>query len=109
MQLETRRHFHPVTAPSDAERTVLAYLANTPRETRGLGFSHPARRLSNSAAVHWTETVLLPASMVIWSPFFKNAIGPPFQASGVICPTTRPCVPPENRPSVMRPTFSPSP
>ena len=38
-----------------------------------------------------------------------KAIGPPTHASGATWPTTRPCVPPLNRPSVMRPIFSPSP
>ncbi len=32
-----------------------------------------------------------------------GAIGPPTHASGATWPTTRPCVPPEKRPSVIRP------
>ena len=34
---------------------------------------------------------------------------PPSAASGEICPTTNPCVPPEKRPSVINPTLSPKP
>ena len=34
---------------------------------------------------------------------------PPTAASGATWPTTSPYVPPENRPSVIRPTASPSP
>src|SRR2546430_10550900 len=43
------------------------------------------------------------------SPSCTRAIGPPTAASGDTWPTTRPYVPPENRPSVMSPTASPSP
>jgi hypothetical protein len=50
-----------------------------------------------------------PASMVIESPSFTSPIGPPTNASGATCPTTIPQVPPEKRPSVMRPQDSPSP
>ena len=38
-----------------------------------------------------------------------KAIRPPSNASGVICPTTNPCVPPENLPSVRKATLSPKP
>jgi hypothetical protein len=41
--------------------------------------------------------------MVIESPSFTSAIGPPSKASGVTWPTTMPQVPPEKRPSVMSP------
>ena len=47
--------------------------------------------------------------MVIESPSFTSAIGPPTYASGATWPTTMPQVPPEKRPSVMRPTDSPRP
>ena len=32
---------YDVTAPSEAERTVTAYLASTPRETRSAGLHQP--------------------------------------------------------------------
>ena len=47
--------------------------------------------------------------MVIASPFFTIAIGPPANASGVMCPTTNPWVPPLKRPSVISATSLPSP
>ena len=40
------------------------------------------------------------ASIVIVSPSSTSAIGPPSCASGVTCPTMKPCEPPEKRPSV---------
>ena len=42
------------------------------------------------------------ALILILSPVFNNPIVPPDCASGVICPTTNPCVPPEKRPSVIK-------
>ena len=47
--------------------------------------------------------------MVITSPFSNNAIGPPSCASGDTCPTTNPCEPPENLPSVIKATSLPKP
>ncbi len=43
------------------------------------------------------------------SPSSTNAIKPPSCASGVICPTTNPWVPPENLPSVINATSLPRP
>ena len=43
------------------------------------------------------------------SPSRSAASGPPFEASGATCPTMKPCVAPEKRPSVMRATDSESP
>ena len=43
------------------------------------------------------------------SPSSIKAIFPPSAASGVIWPTTKPCVPPENLPSVIKATLSPNP
>src|SRR5262249_15091011 len=54
--------FQAVTAPSDAERTVRAYLASTPRETRGSGRAQPALRRDHSASARSTDTVLASAS-----------------------------------------------
>ena len=48
-------------------------------------------------------------SIVTRSPSWMSAIAPPTAASGATCPTTRPWVAPEKRPSVMSPTESPSP
>ena len=50
-----------------------------------------------------------PASMTMRSPSATNAIGPPSTASGATCPTQKPCVPPENRPSVMSAASAPRP
>ena len=49
------------------------------------------------------------ASTTIRSPVFNSPMGPPTAASGEICPTTKPWLPPEKRPSVIRATLSPSP
>ena len=48
-------------------------------------------------------------SSVIGSPSRTNAIGPPSAASGAMCPTQSPVVPPEKRPSVISSTSLPSP
>jgi len=48
-------------------------------------------------------------SSSILSPSFTRAMGPPSAASGDMCPTHGPRVPPENLPSVIRATESPSP
>ena len=47
--------------------------------------------------------------MVIVSPSWTAAIGPPWTASGATWPTMKPRVAPEKRPSVSRATESPSP
>jgi hypothetical protein len=49
------------------------------------------------------------ASMVIMSPSFNRPMVPPVAASGLMWPTQKPRVPPENRPSVISATFSPMP
>ena len=43
------------------------------------------------------------------SPSSNSPIIPPLYASGVMCPTTNPCVPPENLPSVIKATSFPNP
>ena len=43
------------------------------------------------------------------SPSATSAIGPPSTASGATCPTQKPCVPPENRPSVTSAASAPRP
>ena len=53
--------------------------------------------------------MLLTASISIISSSFTNAIVPPSKASGAICPTTKPCVPPLNLPSVIKATLFPNP
>ncbi|SKV30143.1 Uncharacterised protein [Mycobacteroides abscessus subsp. abscessus] len=45
----------------------------------------------------------------IRSPSRTKAMGPPSTASGAICPTHRPVVPPEKRPSVISSTSLPRP
>ena len=42
---------YDVIAPSDAECTVFAYFANTPRVSRGPGFTQAALRLDHSASL----------------------------------------------------------
>lgn len=49
------------------------------------------------------------ASMTIRSPSSTSAIGPASTASGATWPTQKPCVPPENRPSVTSAASAPRP
>ena len=49
------------------------------------------------------------ASNSIISLSFIKAMFPPSKASGTMCPTTKPCVPPENLPSVIKATDAPKP
>ena len=51
----------------------------------------------------------LSTSIVIVSPSWTAAIGPPWTASGAMWPTMKPRVAPEKRPSVISATESPSP
>ena len=53
--------------------------------------------------------VLLMASISMISSSSTRPITPPLTASGTICPTTKPCVPPEKRPSVIKATDFPRP
>src|SRR5262249_62287165 len=98
-----------VTAPCDADLTQWAYFASTPRFSRGGGANHSLPRRASSASSTFTVNSWASASMVTASPSFYSARPPPPHASGSTCPTTNPCVPPEKRPSVISPTFSPSP
>ena len=61
---------------------------------------------SSSLKLTWTRCRSI--SIVMLSPSLSKAMFPPAWASGDTCPTTRRNEPPENRPSVMRPTSSPS-
>src|SRR5207237_430350 len=81
---------YPVTAPSEADRTVRAYLARTPRFSRGAGRVKALRRRSHSSAARSAERSLRSASIVTMSPSLSKASGPPVQASGATWPTTRP-------------------
>ena len=62
----------------------------------------PARRRPRARS-----SALRSTSISISSPSATNAIGPPSAASGATWPIIRPCVPPENRPSVSSATCSP--
>ena len=75
----------------------------------GRGGVHAARRRVSSASGTSSARVRRSASIVIGSPSRTSAMVPPTAASGATWPTTRPYVPPEKRPSVIRPTWSPSP
>src|SRR5437667_449633 len=69
--------FISVTAPNEAEVTVLAYLARTPRVYRGFGAFQALRRFLSSASGISRLSCRFSASMVIESPFFTRARGPP--------------------------------
>mmetsp|Transcript_23696 Transcript_23696/g.58577 ORF Transcript_23696/g.58577 Transcript_23696/m.58577 type:complete len:336 (-) Transcript_23696:810-1817(-) len=97
--------------PSEAVDTHLMYLYSVPRVALRGGGTHAARRLASSSSLTFTCTVLcaLRASISISSPSWIRAIGPPSCASGTMCPMQKPCVAPENLPSVIRATLCPSP
>src|SRR5207302_7368883 len=84
---------HDVVAPSDADVTVFAYFASTPRFSRGGGCFHAALRFASSCSLRATDNSFLSASIVTTSPFFKRAIGPPTCDSGQTWPTHMPRVP----------------
>ena len=98
-----------VIAPSDAELTSARYFASRPAVTFDLGRTQAARRAASAVSSISMSTRRSLASMQMRSPSSINAIGPPTAASGVTCPTTKPWLPPENRPSVIRATSEPSP
>ena len=94
-----------VTAPSEALLTSAAYLASTPcvaygRRWRPTG--PPPRDLRVRARA--ASALRCVASMLIRSPSRTSASGPPTAASGDTCPTTKPWLPPEKRPSVISAT-----
>src|SRR5262245_43180179 len=98
-----------VTAPSLAELTNRAYLYMTPDSYRTGGGVHAASRAAIVSAGRSTLIDRAPASSEMTSPSRMAAMGPPEAASGATCPTMRPRVAPENRPSVTSATESPSP
>ena len=67
------------------------------------------RRSFNTSSETIRFIFLFGISIIILSPFSTSAILPPFAASGQICPTQIPLVPPEKRPSVIRAAFVPKP
>src|SRR5699024_10667568 len=95
-------------SPFEEQDTLCAYLPSTPF-VYSVGATQPSLRRSNSSSETSMEISLWSESIVTISPSFRKAIGPPDCASGAICPTTKPCVPPENLPSVNKATFSPKP
>jgi hypothetical protein len=66
------------------------YLYKTPLLYLKGGGNQFCLRLENSFSVRSTVNNLFSASMVILSPSFKRAIGPPTWASGVIWPIINP-------------------
>ena len=95
--------YSSVTQPSDARLHVLDVLVE--RAARGLVAAALSTRLALrqlGSATRARRCVFSSASIVIVSPSFTSAIGPPSCASGVTWPTMKPCEPPENRPSVMQ-------
>src|SRR5690625_7716577 len=90
-----------VTAAWDEHVTLCAYFPSTPF-LYSSGAVHSALRLSISSSDISNDISFLSESTVTRSPSRRKAIGPPACASGEMCPTTRPCVPPENRRSEER-------
>src|SRR5262249_22328308 len=98
-----------VTAPSEEDETSSAYLAITPFVKRGAGSFQVARRRCISSLLISTLSSRLGISKTIVSPSCTAAIGPRCAASGATWPAIKPCVAPENLPSVRSATESPSP
>src|SRR6185369_10058184 len=98
--------FVAVTAPCEAEETMAAYFANTPRGYRGTGARQPRSREAISSSATAIESSRFATSNVMMSPSRTAAIGPPTAASGATCPAINPRVAPENRPSVNSATES---
>ena len=98
-----------MTAPSLADDTSAAYLANTPVVYLGAGGVQSRRRAAISSSESATRSSRAATSNSIVSPSWTIAIGPPRAASGVTCPAMRPWVAPEKRPSVTSATWSPRP
>ena len=98
---------HSVTAPCAALPTSRRYFARRPRDAglrRAQAWRRPRvgfRNLEPELARLGVDRdgVAIPTS----------AIGPPTAASGVTWPTTKPWLPPENRPSVIERDLSPRP
>src|SRR5712691_11452567 len=90
------------TAPSEADVTNFAYLAKTPCLYFGAGGFHLVLRRAISDLLSSPRSFLLSTSISTMSPSRRSAIGPPVAASGETCPTIKPWVAPEKRPSVRR-------
>lgn len=99
MEIKNQQVIHP----SLADATVCLYFLRNPFKGAS-GFFHAAFLAANSSSETSADKSLFTASMVMISPSFTRAILPPSYASGVIWPTTNPCVPPENLPSVIKAT-----
>src|SRR5262245_60968811 len=73
-------HFATVMAPSDADETAAAYLANTPQVYRGAGAFQLASRSLICASVNSTFSCRFLISNTTISPSRNAAIGPPTAA-----------------------------
>jgi len=85
--------------------TSLAYLSRMPRFTFNFALSeesHSALRRCCSSSSTNQSILLVAESMMMRSPSFTSAIGPPTRASGTTWPMINPRLAPENRPSVIR-------
>eukprot|EP00964_Phaeocystis_antarctica_P094278 scaffold61022_cov51-Phaeocystis_antarctica.AAC.1 len=71
------------------------------------GITHASRRRAISASSTLTLISRFSASIVMMSPSLTIPMGPPTCASGATCPTQKPWLPPEKRPSVMSATSCP--
>src|SRR5690606_37240006 len=103
------KDYSSVTQPSLASFTLLWYLYKAPFLTGGGGWTQFFLRSAISSSLINTLISFLIESMRITSLSFIKAILPPSHASGAICPTTKPWVPPEKRPSVIKATDFPKP
>jgi len=92
-----------------AEVAILVYLPRYPVVILGAGGLKFLFLLSMSSSEILTFSFLFGISISMTSPGFSSPIGPPATASGLTCPMHAPLVPPENLPSVIRATESPSP
>ena len=93
--------------PLEALETLLIYLSKVPLLNLYLGSNHLFFRSINSSLPTRSSMVFFSAFISIISLSSISAIFPPSCASGTMWPTTKPWVPPEKRPSVIRATSLP--
>ena len=84
-------------APSDAEATIAVYFPRTPRSPAPL--SECLQSAIVFILVDYKLNSVFDRINLDYVLLFTMPIGPPLAASGVICPTSNPWLPPENRPS----------
>ena len=98
-----------MTAPVAPEVTIWAYLAKYPSVTFGSLGCQAAFRAARVSSGTSSSSVSSGILILMVSPSYTNAIGPPTAASGETWPMDAPRLAPEKRPSVISATVEPKP